>query len=98
GLVLYGGSIAAGEWDGRALTVQDVFEAVGAHAAGRLGSADLRAIEDRACPGPGACGGQFTANTMATACELLGITPMGSASIPAMDAAKDAACRQAVHP
>jgi dihydroxy-acid dehydratase len=95
GLVLYGGSIAAGERDGRALTVQDVFEAVGAHAAGRLGSADLRAIEDRACPGPGACGGQFTANTMATACELLGITPMGSASIPAMDAAKDAACRQA---
>jgi dihydroxy-acid dehydratase len=97
GLVLYGGSIDAGEREGRALTVQDVFEAVGAHAAGRLDPDELRAIEDRACPGPGACGGQFTANTMATACELLGITPMGSGSIPAMDAAKDDACRQAGH-
>ncbi|HTQ46121.1 MAG TPA: dihydroxy-acid dehydratase, partial [Polyangiaceae bacterium] len=67
GLMLYGGAIAPGRFEGRDLTIQDVFEAVGAHAAGRIGERELRMIEDRACPGAGACGGQYTANTMATA-------------------------------
>ncbi len=84
GLVLYGGSIAPGEIDGRAVTIQDVFEAVGAHAAGRLTAEALRAIENRACPGAGACGGQFTANTMATAIEFLGLSPLGSGAVPAL--------------
>jgi dihydroxy-acid dehydratase len=95
GLLLYGGSIAPGSFEGHDVTVQDVFEAVGSHAAGRMTDARLRTLENHACPGPGACGGQFTANTMATACEFLGITPMGAASIPAMDGAKDAAAREA---
>jgi dihydroxy-acid dehydratase len=95
GLVVYGGSIAPGSFQGHDVTVQDVFEAVGAHAAGRMDDAQLDSLERQACPGAGACGGQFTANTMATACEFLGITPMGSASIPAMDAAKDRAAREA---
>ncbi len=89
GLMLYGGSIAPGSYEGRDVTIQDVFEAVGARAAGKMTDAQLRALEDVACPGPGACGGQFTANTMATAGELLGITPMGSASAPAMIQEKD---------
>ncbi len=93
-LVLYGGSIAPGSFHGEAVTIQDVFEAVGAHAAGRMSDADLRELENTACPGPGACGGQFTANTMATACVLLGISPMGTASIPAMASEKDAAARR----
>jgi len=93
GLVLYGGSIAPGQLDGRDVTIQDVFEAVGAHAAGRLSEAGLRGLENVACPGSGACGGQFTANTMATACELLGISPLGSASVPAVDAARAAVAR-----
>ena len=63
---------------GSDVTMQDVFEAVGAHASGRMNDAQLRDIEDHACPGVGACGGQFTANTMATVCEFLGIAPMGS--------------------
>jgi dihydroxy-acid dehydratase len=88
GLVLYGGSIAPGHVDGRDVTVQDVFEAIGANAAGRLDDAGLRRMEDGACPGAGACGGQFTANTMAAVCEFLGISPMGSASVPALDPAK----------
>ena len=83
GLVLYGGSIAPGRWEGHDVTIQDVFEAVGAHAAGRMSDEQLCALEDRACPGPGACGGQFTANTMATVLEFLGITPMGHAGVPA---------------
>jgi len=95
GLVLYGGSIAAGQWQGRAITIQDVFEAVGANAAGRLSDGDLLGIENNACPGAGACGGQFTANTMATACEVLGITPMGSGSVPATDAGKAGVARDA---
>ena len=90
GLVLYGGSIAPGRVDGKDLTVQDVFEAIGAFGAGRLDAGGLRRIEDGACPGAGACGGQFTANTMAAVCELLGISPMGSASVPAVDPAKAA--------
>ncbi len=91
GLMLYGGSIAAGRFEDRDVTIQDVFEAVGACAAGRMSSAKLHELEDTACPGPGACGGQFTANTMATAMELIGISPMGMNSIPAMDPAKDQA-------
>lgn len=95
GLVLYGGSIAPGEWQGRSVTIQDVFEAVGAHAAGRLSEAALYELENRACPGAGACGGQFTANTMATVCELLGISPLGSNSVPAVDPAKAMVARRA---
>ena len=95
GVVFYGGSIAPGSFEGHDVTVQDVFEAVGAHAAGRMTDSQLRTLENNACPGAGACGGQFTANTMATACEFLGITPMGMASIPAMDSAKDEAARAA---
>ena len=79
GVVLYGGSIAPGTFEGRDVTIQDVFEAVGAHAAGRMNDAQLRDLEDHACPGAGACGGQFTANTMAMACEFLGVSPFGSA-------------------
>ena len=88
-VLLYGGSIMPGHINDRDLTIQDVFEAVGAYAAGRLTADGLRDIENRACPGPGACGGQFTANTMAMAMEVLGLSPMGTASVPAMDAAKD---------
>ncbi len=88
GTVLYGGSIAPGTWEGRDVTIQDVFEAVGAHAAGRLDDDRLRALENAACPGPGACGGQFTANTMATVCDFLGISAMGSGGVPAADPAK----------
>ena len=88
GLILYGGSIAPGRFSGRDVTIQDVFEAVGAHAAGKLSDAELLDLEGHACPGAGACGGQFTANTMATACEFLGIAAMGSGDVPATDAAK----------
>ncbi len=89
GLMLYGGSIAPGSFEGRDVTIQDVFEAVGAHAAGRMTDAQLSVIEANACPGAGACGGQFTANTMATVYEVMGISPAGSASIPAVDSEKD---------
>ena len=89
GLMLYGGSIAAGRYDGRDVTIQDVFEAVGAHAAGRLTDAQLQELEDVACPGAGACGGQFTANTLATVSEFLGIAFAGSAAVPALHAHKD---------
>ncbi len=89
GLMLYGGSIMPGRFEDHDVTIQDVFEAVGAYAAGRMTAEQLKALEDAACPGAGACGGQFTANTMATACEFLGISPMGSASVPAMDGTKD---------
>ena len=95
GLVLYGGSIAPGRWEGHDVTIQDVFEAVGTHAAGKMTDAQLCALEDSACPGPGACGGQFTANTMSTVCELLGLSPMSANAVPAMDASKDAVSRQA---
>ncbi|MGH7409536.1 MAG: dihydroxy-acid dehydratase, partial [Candidatus Methylomirabilis sp.] len=88
GLMLYGGSIAFGEYRGRHLTIQDVFEAVGAFNAGKMSGEELRAIENHACPGAGACGGQFTANTMSTAFEMLGISPMGWNGVPAMDARK----------
>ena len=90
GVVLYGGSIQPGRFQGRDVTIQDLFEAVGANAAGRMTDADLKELEDRTCPGAGACGGQFTANTMAMALEFLGLSPMGTASIAATDPAKDA--------
>jgi dihydroxy-acid dehydratase len=87
-LMLYGGSIAPGRWRGRDVTIQDVFEAVGAHAAGDMSDEDLTDLEAHASPGAGACGGQFTANTMATAFEMLGISPMGSGMVPAEDGKK----------
>ncbi len=95
GLVLYGGSIAPGRWQGKDVTIQDVFEAVGAFDCGKLGAEEFAALENAACPGAGACGGQFTANTMATACEFLGLSPFGSATVPAMNANKDDVSRQA---
>jgi len=88
-LMLYGGSIMPGRFQGHDVTIQDVFEAVGAHAAGKMTTAELRDLENHACPGPGACGGQFTANTMAIAFEFLGISPMGWNGVPAMDPLKD---------
>jgi dihydroxy-acid dehydratase len=88
GVMLYGGSIMYGEYKGRRLTVQDVFEAVGAFNAGRISREELNGIESHACPGAGACGGQFTANTMATAFEILGISPMGYNDVPAVDPRK----------
>lgn len=91
GLMFYGGSILPGEFDGRPVTIQDVFEAVGAYQAGTIGADTLRGLEEHACPGPGACGGQFTANTMALAFEIMGISAIGSSDIPAMDPGKDAA-------
>ena len=89
GVVLYGGSIQPGRFQGRDVTIQDLFEAVGANAAGRMSDRDLGELEDRVCPGAGACGGQFTANTMAMALEFLGLSPMGTASVAATDPAKD---------
>src|SRR3712207_4080095 len=87
-LLLYGGSIAPGHWRGANVTIQEVFEAVGAHAAGRITDEDLADLERAASPGAGACGGQFTANTMAMAFEVLGISPMGSSMVPAEHRAK----------
>jgi dihydroxy-acid dehydratase len=88
-LMLYGGSIMPGQFQGHNVTIQDVFEAVGKHASGKMTDAELKDLEDHACPGPGACGGQFTANTMAIAFEFLGISPMGMNGVPAMDQRKD---------
>jgi dihydroxy-acid dehydratase len=87
-LMLYGGSILPGHFHGKDVTIQDVFEAVGACAAGRITEEELHDLECAACPGAGACGGQFTANTMATAFEMLGISPLGSGTVPAEDPAK----------
>src|SRR5438445_15322 len=89
GIVLYGGSIAAGQFHGKDVTILDVFEAVGANAAGKMSDADLREMENHACPGAGACGGQYTANTMAMAMEFIGLSPMGTASVPATDPRKN---------
>ena len=88
-LMLYGGSIMPGRFQGHDVTIQDVFEAVGRHASGKMTDADLKDLEDHACPGPGACGGQFTANSMAIAFEFLGISPLGRNGVPAMDQHKD---------
>ncbi len=94
-VALYGGSILAGSVGGRDVTIQDVFEAVGAHAAGRLGDEGLLEVEQQACPGAGACGGQFTANTMSMALTFLGISPMGANEVPATDPRKAGAARDA---
>ncbi len=91
GLALYGGSIAPGHLHGKALTVQDVFEAVGAFNAGKIDEKEFLRVENAACPGAGACGGQFTANTMATIMEAIGISPVGLNGVPATDPAKEAA-------
>jgi len=88
-LALYGGSIAPGNLNGKDLTIQDVFEAVGAYGRGKITAEQLKAVEDSACPGAGACGGQFTANTMSTVMEFLGISPMGMNGVPATIEAKD---------
>jgi dihydroxy-acid dehydratase len=93
--VLYGGSILPGRFQGRDVTIQDVFEGVGANAAGRMSDAELKDLEDHACPGAGACGGQYTANTMALALEFIGLSPMGTASVPAVDPRKDDVGRRA---
>jgi dihydroxy-acid dehydratase len=89
GFVLYGGSIQPGRFQGRDVTIVDVFEGIGANAAGRMTDAELKELEHSACPGAGACGGQFTANTMATALEILGLAPVGMASVPATDPRKE---------
>ena len=88
GLVLYGGSIAPGQFEGHAVTIQDVYEAIGSHARGAMTDARFTALESAACPGAGACGGQFTANTMALVAEFLGIAPMGLSGVPATNPAK----------
>jgi dihydroxy-acid dehydratase len=95
GLVLYNGSIAPGRFRGRDVTIQDVFEAVGAHAVGKMTDADLLELEGVACPGAGACGGQFTANTMSTALDFLGISPAGLNGIPALHPSKSEAAAEA---
>ena len=95
GLVLYGGSIAPGRFKGQDVTIQDVFEAVGANARGLMSDEDFLELENVACPGAGACGGQFTANTMALALEFLGLSPVGSASPPATDDRKAQAAYEA---
>jgi dihydroxy-acid dehydratase len=87
-LMLYSGSIPPGHYNGRDVTIQEVFEAIGAHAAGKITDEELTALEDVASPGAGACGGQFTANTMAMAFQMLGISPMGPSDIPAQDQTK----------
>jgi dihydroxy-acid dehydratase len=94
GLALYGGSIMPGHWKDRDLTIQAIYEAIGARAAGKIDEEEFRAIENFACPGAGACGGQFTANTMAMALEFLGLAPMGSGSVPAVDPTKKDVARR----
>ena len=94
-LMLYGGSIAPGHYQGRDVSIQDVFEAVGKYAQGKMNDAELKDMEDHACPGPGACGGQFTANTMSTACEFLGISPLGSNAVPATSPLKAEVAKKA---
>jgi dihydroxy-acid dehydratase len=95
GVIFYGGSIAPGTWQGKDVTIQDVFEGIGAQAAGRISLVELKDLEDKACPGAGACGGQFTANTMAMVAEFLGVAAMGSVSIPATVPEKEAVAVQA---
>src|SRR5437868_2275611 len=92
-ILLYGGSIAPGHFKGKDVTVGDVYEAIGANAAGRMSDDDLRALENVACPGAGACGGQFTAKTKAMALGVIGLSPNGTASVPAVDPRKDEVAR-----
>jgi dihydroxy-acid dehydratase len=89
GMILYGGTIAPGNYRGKDVTIQDVYEAVGANAAGKITDKELHELENVACPGAGACGGQYTANTMSTVMEMIGLSPMGFNSVPAMDPQKD---------
>jgi len=93
-VLLYGGTILAGNYKGKDITIQDVFEAVGANAAGKISDDELLALENAACPGAGACGGQYTANTMSTVMEFIGLSPMGLNSIPQVDARKHDAAHQ----
>ena len=93
GIILYGGSILPGRWRGKDITILDVFEAMGANAAGKMSDNELLEIENHACPGAGACGGQFTANTMATVMELIGLSPMGTAAVPQVDVRKEDVAR-----
>jgi dihydroxy-acid dehydratase len=95
GMILYGGSIAPGQFEGHSVTIQDVFEAVGTYGRGEMSEKRLTALESVACPGAGACGGQFTANTMALVCEFLGVAPMGLSSTPATNEAKAGSGRRA---
>ncbi len=95
GVVVYGGSIAPGRFHDRDVTIQDVYEAIGARAVGKMSEEDFKEMEDHACPGAGACGGQYTANTMALALQFLGLSPMGSADPPANDPRKDDVCVEA---
>ncbi|HET9990929.1 MAG TPA: dihydroxy-acid dehydratase, partial [Kofleriaceae bacterium] len=95
GLVFYGGPIQPGRFRGKDVTIQDVFEAVGAHARGAMTDGDLKALEDAACPGAGACGGQFTANTMATALAVLGLAAIGAGEVPATATDKARVAREA---
>ena len=95
GLILYGGSIAPGEFEGHPVTIQDVYEAIGSHSSGKMSDARLLALEKSACPGAGACGGQFTANTMSLVSEFLGIAPIGISNVPATNSAKAAAGERA---
>jgi dihydroxy-acid dehydratase len=88
-LILYGGSIMPGQWHDEEVTIRHVFEAIGAAAAGKITDEELTELENVACPGPGACGGQYTANTMATVMEFIGLAPVGTASVPAVDKRKD---------
>src|SRR3989338_2232985 len=94
-LMIYGGSTAPGKFQGKDVTIQDVFEGVGKFTSGKMTADQLHDLEDHACPAAGACGGQFTANTMATAFAALGISPMGMNDIPAIDSKKDEACIEA---
>ena len=94
GLALYSGTIAPGRHRGRDITIQDVYEAIGAVAGGTMSAGELREVEENACPGAGACGGQFTANTMSTAIEFLGMSPAGFNDVPALDPQKDDVAEQ----
>ncbi len=94
GVILYGGSILPGRWRNKDITILDVFEAMGANAAGKMSDDELLEIENHACPGAGACGGQFTANTMATVMELIGLSPMGTAAVPQVDIRKEDVARR----
>jgi dihydroxy-acid dehydratase len=93
-IVLYGGSIAAGRFKGHDVTIGDVYEAIGANAAGLMSDAELKELENVACPAAGACGGQFTANTMSTVMEFIGLSPMGANSVPALLPLKDGVAYQ----
>src|ERR1700688_3529756 len=91
-MILYGGSILPGRWRDKDITILNVFEAMGANAAGKMSDDELLEIENHACPGAGACGGQFTANTMASVMELIGLSPMGTAAVPQVDIRKEDVC------